>query len=120
MNIKYILTHPIQYQSPLIKYLYKNKIKIKVLYRSNWSVKKYYDPEFKKKISWGTNLLNGYRYQFLNYIGPNRVSVIFPLTTDFITKIFNNKTNIIWVHGIKNWYNILIIFIAKILKKKFL
>ena len=52
MNIKYILTHPIQYQSPLIKYLYKNKIKIKVLYRSNWSVKKYYDPEFKKKISW--------------------------------------------------------------------
>ena len=51
MNIKYILTHPIQYQSPLIKFLHKNKIKIKVLYRSNMSAKKYFDPEFKKLIT---------------------------------------------------------------------
>ena len=51
MNIKYILTHPIQYQSPLIKFLYKNKIKIKVLYRSNMSANKYFDPEFKKKLA---------------------------------------------------------------------
>ena len=36
MHIKYILTHPIQYQSPLIKYLTKKGIKITVLYRSDF------------------------------------------------------------------------------------
>jgi len=37
MHNKYILTHPIQYQAPLIKYLTKKGIKITVLYRSNFS-----------------------------------------------------------------------------------
>ena len=48
MHIKYILTHPIQYQSPLIKYLVNKRIQITVLYRSNISVKKYYDNEFNE------------------------------------------------------------------------
>ena len=51
------------------------------------------------------NLLQGYKYQFLNYIGPNKVSTIFPITTDFVNKIMDDKTKIIWIHGIKNWYN---------------
>ena len=50
-NIKYILTHPIQYQSPLIKYLVKKGVKISVLYRSDISVKEYFDQGFGKKIS---------------------------------------------------------------------
>ena len=40
--IKYIVSHPIQYQVPLIRYLSK-KIKIKVAYRSNISIKKFYE-----------------------------------------------------------------------------
>ena len=41
MHIKYILSHPIQYQSPLIRYLVKKRLNITVLYRSNISVKKF-------------------------------------------------------------------------------
>ena len=118
MHIKYILTHPIQYQSPLIKYLVKRGLKIKVLYRSNISVKKYFDPGFGKKIKWDTNLLSGYNFDFLNFIGPNKVGNIFPITTEFINKIFNDKTNIIWLHGIKNWYNLCITILSKFFKKK--
>ena len=118
MNIKYILSHPIQYQSPLIKFLTKKGLKIKVLFRSDMSTRKYFDTEFKKKISWGTNLLDGFDYEYLNYVGPNKVDAIFPLTTDFTNKIIEKDTNIIWLHGIKNWYNLCIIFIAKIFKKK--
>jgi len=51
MNIKYILSHSIQYQSPLIKFLTKKGLKIKVLFRSDMSTKKYFDTEFKKKIN---------------------------------------------------------------------
>ena len=116
MNIKYILSHPIQYQSPLIKFLTKKGLKIKVLFRSDMSTRKYFDTEFKKKISWGTNLLDGFDYEYLNYVGPNKVDAIFPLTTDFTNKIIEKDTNIIWLHGIKNWYNLCIIFIAKIFK----
>ena len=118
MHIKYILTHPIQYQSPLIKYLVKRGLKIKVLYRSNISVKTYFDPGFGKKIKWDTSLLRGYNFDFLNFIGPNKVGNIFPITTEFINKIFNDKTNIIWLHGIKNWYNLCIIILSKFFKKK--
>jgi glycosyltransferase involved in cell wall biosynthesis len=118
MNIKYILSHPIQYQSPLIKFLTKKGLKIKVLFRSDMSTRKYFDTEFKKKISWGTNLLDGFDYEYLNYVGPNKVDAIFPLTTDFTNKIIEKDTNIIWLHGIKNWYNLCIIFIAKIFNKK--
>ena len=74
MHIKYILTHPIQYQSPLIKYLVNKRIQITVLYRSNISVKKYYDNEFKKNIKWDVDLLSGYNYKFLKHFGKNTVN----------------------------------------------
>ena len=117
MHIKYILTHPIQYQSPLIKYLVNKRIQITVLYRSNISVKKYYDNEFKKKIKWDVDLLSGYNYKFLKHFGKNIVNNFLPITTDFNKKIFCDA-DIIWVHNIKNWYNLIIVILAKYKNKK--
>ena len=118
MLIKYIQTHPIPYQSPMIKYLIKKKINLKVLYRSDVSIRKFYDEDFESIIKWDTKLLDGIKYEFLDYIGPSKVNSIYPITTDFVEKIFDNKTTIIWIHGLKNWYNLIIIFLAKIFKKK--
>lgn len=118
MKINYILSHPIQYQAPLIKFLSKKKIKIKVFYRSNISVmnRRYYDYGFKKKIKWNVSLLDGYKYYFLKKIGPNKVTSIFPITIEFVSALKNCEY--IWLHGLKNWYNLLIIFISKIFQKK--
>jgi glycosyltransferase involved in cell wall biosynthesis len=118
MNIKYILSHPIHYQVALIKFLTKKGLKIKVLFRSDMHTKKFYDPGFNKKIKIATNVLKGYKYEYLEYIGPNKVGSIYPLTTEFIIKIFDHKTDIIWIHGIKNWYNLCLILLAKFFKKK--
>lgn len=118
MNIKYILTHPVQYQVPLIRYLNKNKINITVLFRSNLNTKKHFDEGFKKKIKWKTDLLNGYKYRFLNYLGTNKIGIIFPLTTDFYKGILDKSTDIIWIHNLKIWYNLLIIILAKFFNKK--
>ena len=82
------------------------------------SVKKFFDPGFGKKIKWDIDLLKGYKYDFLKFIGSNKVGNIFPITTEFINKIFNNKTDIIWLHGVKNWYNLCIIVLSKFFKKK--
>jgi glycosyltransferase involved in cell wall biosynthesis len=117
MNIKYILTHPIQYQSPLIKYLNK-KINIDIAYRSNVSLRRYYDREFNKKIIINKKLLVGYKYVFLKHLGTNEVTNIKPFTTEFIKNIFTNNTKIVWLHGFFIWYNFLIILLAKIYKKK--
>ena len=83
-----------------------------------FSTRKFYDEDFENTIKWDTKLLDGIKYEFLNYIGPNKVTFIYPFTTDYVKKIFKNDPNIIWIHGIKNWYNLIIIFIAKIFKKK--
>ncbi len=115
--IKYILTHPIQYQSPLIAYLSK-KLKIHVLYRSNISTKKHFESTFNRKIIISSNLLKDYKYSYLNKIGPNKVSLFYPITTDFIKNIFTKDTKIIWIHGIKYWYNIILIILSKLFRKK--
>ena len=54
----------------------------------------------------------------MNYIGPNKVGKIFPITTEFTGKKFHSKSDIIWLHGIKNWYNISIIILSKFFNKK--
>ena len=115
--IKYILTHPIQYQSPLIRNLSK-LFKIHVLYRSDISVKKYFDKGFNKKVLIDRNLLKGYNYSFLKKIGPNKINNFYPFTIEYINKIFTRDTKIVWLHGIKNWYNLIIIILCKIYKKK--
>ena len=117
-KINYILPQPIQYQTPLINFLTKKGIKLKVFYRSNISTKKFFDMDFNKKIRWDTNLLKGYNYHFLNYIGPNKSNHIFPLTTEFKSVFHNNEY--IWLHGIKNWYNLLILILNIYYKKKIL
>jgi glycosyltransferase involved in cell wall biosynthesis len=118
VKINYILSHPIQYQVPLIRYLSKNKINILVSYRSNISVKKFYDPGFKKNIKWNVDLLKGYNFKFLKFIGPNKVNSIFPLTTDVFNILRDKGINVVWLHGCKNWFNLVIIFLNIFFKKK--
>ena len=89
--IKYILTHPIQYQSPLIRNLSK-LFKIHVLYRSDISAKKYFDKGFNKKVLIDRNLLKGYNYSFLKKIGPNKVNNFYPFTIEYINKILTKET----------------------------
>jgi len=67
-----VLSHPIQYYSPLFKLLAdRRKIQIKVYY--TWgikSIKKKYDQGFRREIEWDIPLLEGYDYEFLNNISP--------------------------------------------------
>lgn len=115
--IKYILSHPIQYQVPLIRFLSK-RLKIKVNYRINTASKKYYDKGFNKKILIDNKLLSGYDYKFLKFFGPNKIDNFFPLTYEFIQENFSDDSNIIWIHGSKNWYNLIVIFLSFFFNKK--
>ena len=65
-----------------------------MLYRSDVSTRKFYDEDFENTIKWDTKLLEGIKYQFLNYIGPNKVTFIYPITTDYVKKIFKKMIQI--------------------------
>ena len=61
-----ILTHPIQYYSPVFKLLHqRNKIAIKVFYTWGESSLKKYDPGFNKQIEWDIPVLEGYPYEWV-------------------------------------------------------
>ena len=65
-KILYLLSHPIQYQSPLIKSISSERnIRLKVLYESVFSLKKNYDQEFNKKIKYDTDLVKDYDFEFI-------------------------------------------------------
>jgi glycosyltransferase involved in cell wall biosynthesis len=68
-KIAFLVSHPIQYNSPLFEKLSKkNNIDLTVLYCSDESIKEMNDPGFGRKIKWDIPLLKGYRYKFLkNY-----------------------------------------------------
>ncbi len=61
-----IITHPIQYYSPLFQLItQRNKIQIKVFYTWEQSQDKIFDKKFGKEIKWDVPLLDGYDYTFV-------------------------------------------------------
>ena len=108
MKILYVLPHPIQYQTPLIKYLTKKGLDITVGYKSNHSSQKFYDKGFRKKINWSKSITQGY-----NYFYNNKHAILKKILTD-------KEINYVWIHGSKSFYNLIIIIISKLLNKKIL
>lgn len=120
-KLAYILSHPIQYQSPLLKKLsFSSKYKLHTFYISNHSVKNYYDQDFKKKIKWNIDILDGYKFTFLkNFFNKNKISFLSPLTFD--RRVFSIlKYDYIWFHGYAHYIQLFLLLLSIILKKKYL
>lgn len=64
-KLAFIITHPIQYHSPLFQLMTeRDKVAIKVFYTKPPETKEF-DPAFGQKVSWDIPLLEGYAYGFL-------------------------------------------------------
>lgn len=97
-----IITHPIQYYSPLFKLLAeRNKIQIKVFYTWEQSQEKVYDKKFGKEIKWDIPLLEGYDYTFVKNISKNPNSGSFKgvINPTLNKEIENWKADAILVFG---------------------
>ncbi len=97
-----IITHPIQYYSPLFKLLSeRNKIQIKVFYTWEQSQEKVFDEKFGKEIKWDIPLLDGYDYTFVKNISKNPSSGTFKgvVNPTLISEIENWKADAILVFG---------------------
>lgn len=117
-KILYLLSHPIQYQSPLIEAISKDKlIDLEVIYYSNYSVKKYFDNEFNKKIRFNVPLLKGYKY---SYIFKKQSKNIFLFIIRIIQILKKKKPEFLWIHGYDTFYKIIVIILSRFFNCKIL
>jgi glycosyltransferase involved in cell wall biosynthesis len=102
MRLAYFVSHPIQYQAPLLRYIGADPdIQLKVFFYSDFSLKEYKDPGFGKSIKWDIPLIEGYDSQFLDCWGSKQRENFFrqPIAKDIFQQLKVGKFDAVWVHG---------------------
>jgi glycosyltransferase involved in cell wall biosynthesis len=65
-KVAYLVSHPIQYQSPLLRRLAAQPwIELKVLYMTDFSLQGYVDDGFGRKLQWDIPLVGGFEHEVL-------------------------------------------------------
>jgi glycosyltransferase involved in cell wall biosynthesis len=114
-RLAYMVSHPIQYQAPLLRRLAEEPdINLTVFFWSDHSVKGYADEGFGGvQVKWDVPLLNGYRYEFLPNIlcsGENPV-----INRGFYRELKKGKFDAVWLHGYWSVNSMLTMIAAKLL-----
>ena len=68
-KLAYFVSHPIQYQAPLLRMLAaRSEINLKVFFLSDLSVKSFQDKGFGVAVKWDVPLLDGYKHEFFPHL----------------------------------------------------
>ncbi|MGD8837631.1 MAG: glycosyltransferase family 4 protein [Desulfobacteraceae bacterium] len=118
IKLAYLVTHPIHYQSPLLKRIASEPdIDLVVFYQSDCSLRKHFDVEFGRTIDWGVPLLEGFSYRFLPSIGGNdTLSYLRPFNVGLGRFLRAGKFDALIIHGYNRPYHWAAILLCKILK----
>ena len=105
IRIAYLVSHPIQYQAPLLRRIAQERdIDLTVFFGSGFSVKGYADRGFGVDVSWDVPLLDGYRHEFLPTLrDKGRTGVASPLNYGIFSRLKGRRGaagfDVLWVHG---------------------
>ena len=118
-KVSYFLSHPIQYQTPMLQYLNENldSVDLEVVYFTKHTLGGL-DRQFGVKINWDIPLLRGYKFTFLkNYSLKPAVSGSFfgLVNLGVVNYLIKRKPEYIIVHGWSYFSNILLLAAAKTL-----
>ena len=106
MRLAYLVSHPIQYQAPLLREIARQPgLDLTVLFLSDVSTRAYRDPGFGEDVRWDVPLLDGYRHEFLPTLGR------FPYGISRALK--RGRFDALWVHGYNHYANVWAIRAAK-------
>lgn len=105
MRLAYLVSHPIQYQVPLLRRIAQEPdIDLTVFYGSDFSVRGYKDDGFGVDLKWDLPLLGGYRHEFLPVlrdIGTQTVTA--PLNRGILRRLEGRNGeppfDLLWIHG---------------------
>jgi glycosyltransferase involved in cell wall biosynthesis len=105
VRLAYLVSHPIQYQAPLLRRIAQEPdIDLTVFFGSDFSVRGYKDEGFGVGVKWDVPLVDGYRHEFLPVIrdsaSPGTWS---PLNYGIFNRLRGSKGaagfDVLWVHG---------------------
>jgi glycosyltransferase involved in cell wall biosynthesis len=101
MRIAYFLTHPIQYQSPLIRHLRAGGVDVQVIYGNDATARAYFDKGFGKQLAWDVPLLEGYPSTVLNAEDPKGTpkQQRAHFEGQIAAVLEKEKFDAVWVHG---------------------
>ncbi len=117
LRVAYLLSHPIQYQSPLLRRLAQEPtLDLTVFYTSDFSVRSYRDEGFGVSVAWDIPLLDGYRHAFLpRLLDAPPVTFLRPLNYGIYQRLRRGKFDILWVHGYATLNSMVAMLAAKAL-----
>ncbi|MBF6571135.1 MAG: glycosyltransferase family 4 protein [Candidatus Binataceae bacterium] len=106
-KVAYLVTHPIQYQAPLLRRIAAEPdIHLKVFFASDVSLRSFVDPGFNRPIRWDVPLLEGYEYEFLPaFAGKRQISFYQPMNYGLSARLKAAHFDALWVHGYMRWHH---------------
>lgn len=102
VKLAYFLSHPIQYQAPLLRRVAQEPdIDLTVFYSSDHSARGYADQSFGGvHVQWDTPLLDGYDYEILPGLRKRgTIGLVTPLSYGILSRLRRAKFDAVWVHG---------------------
>jgi glycosyltransferase involved in cell wall biosynthesis len=101
VRLAYVVSHPIQYQAPLLRRIAREPgIDLTVLYSSDFSAREYQDRGFGREVAWDVPLLEGYKYKILPRLpGAKKVYSAKAPSRGYMSAFVRGKFDVAWVHG---------------------
>lgn len=118
LRVAYLLSHPIQYQSPLLRLLAQQPgLDLTVFYTSDFSLREYHDKGFNRDIHWDVPLLAGYRHQVLpRLLDGSAISFFRPLNRGIFQALRRGRYDVLWIHGYATLNSWMAMTAAKVLR----
>lgn len=118
-RVVFLLSHPIQYFSPLFVEIAKQPdLDLLVLYCTDENVKGHIDQGFGVQVKWDIPLLDGYNYKFLknNSWKPGLFKGFFGLINFDVIKVLHQERNSLFIiHGWSYFTNVLAIILGALI-----
>ena len=101
LRLAYFVTHPIQYQVPLLRRIaQESDIELTVYFGTDITVRGHVDPGFGVAMKWDLPLLDGYQHEFLPRLGnSDELSFFRPLNWGIYKRLRDGHYDAVWVHG---------------------
>jgi glycosyltransferase involved in cell wall biosynthesis len=117
VRVAYFVTHPIQYQVPLLRRIaLEPDIDLTVFFSSDQSVRGYRDSGFGVHVQWDVPLLDGYKYEFLPRLGDgDELGFAKPLNWGIFNRLRKGRFDVAWVFSYSTLASLNAVFAAKLL-----
>jgi glycosyltransferase involved in cell wall biosynthesis len=115
VKLAYLVSHPIQYQAPMLRRIAADPgIDLTVFFCSASSMRPHRDEGFGRVIEWDVPLTEGYAHEFLPALGdtgsPGRLR---PVNWGLMARLRAGGFDALWTHGWMRPYNLLVMARAR-------